>query len=322
MSLTAETTGPLVIDISGSRYSSILSRGVYTNWASRYMRSFLKSQSMDCMACISSELASAEACMLANAAEFRPARMGCWSAAVTTEVLLPATRLAWYKVAAGASSEPPVASSWAPIGAEGPWSPSDEATLTASSFSGGPKTALPRLAPPPPPPPPPPLPIAIGEHAPNLKLRATGRPMQCLEEAQSYWWGIGGYCDTQWGHDIQPLKYLDTRLALEIPRHPDVDSNLAPVLTCFLMITSTTSVSELPRVGHFIKSVGDSERRRNDTTDENGLVELGPFVLFRLTSSNDSLMNGQERTERPTWLRRQLGSGCKVALPCSARRLT
>lgn len=122
------------------------------------MRSFLKSQSMDCMACISSELASAEACMLASAAEFRLASMGCWSAAVTTEVLLPATRLAWYTVAAGASSEPPVASSWAPIGAEGPWSPSDEATLTASSFSGGPKTALPRLPPPSPPSPSPPLP--------------------------------------------------------------------------------------------------------------------------------------------------------------------
>lgn len=109
--------------------------------------------------------------MLANAAEFRLARMGCWSAAVTTEVLLPATRLAWYKVAAGASSEPPVASSWAPIGAEGPWSPSDEATLTASSFSGGPKTALLRLAPPPPPPPPPPLPIAIGEHVLTRRFR-------------------------------------------------------------------------------------------------------------------------------------------------------
>lgn len=101
--------------------------------------------------------------MLANAAEFRPASMGCWSAAVTTEVLLPATRLAWYTVAVGASSEPPVASSWAPIGADGPWSPSDEATLTASSFSGGRKTALPRL-PPPPPPPPPPWPVALGEH--------------------------------------------------------------------------------------------------------------------------------------------------------------
>ncbi|XP_018337040.1 PREDICTED: formin-like protein 14 [Trachymyrmex septentrionalis] len=101
--------------------------------------------------------------MLANAAEFRLASMGCWSAAVTTEVLLPATRLAWYTVAVGASSEPPVASSWAPIGADGPWSPSDEATLTASSFSGGRKTALPRL-PPPPPPPPPPLPVALGEH--------------------------------------------------------------------------------------------------------------------------------------------------------------
>lgn len=110
--------------------------------------------------------------MLASAAEFRPASMGCWSAAVTTEVLLPATRLAWYTVAVGASSEPPVASSWAPIGADGPWSPSDEATLTASSFSGGRKTALPRLPPPPPPPPssssslppPPPLPVALGEH--------------------------------------------------------------------------------------------------------------------------------------------------------------
>jgi len=101
--------------------------------------------------------------MLANAAEFRLASIGCWSAAVTTEVLLPATRLAWYTVAVGASSEPPVASSWAPIGADGPWSPSDEATLTASSFSGGRKTALPRL-PPPPPPPPPPLSIALGEH--------------------------------------------------------------------------------------------------------------------------------------------------------------
>ncbi|TGZ52985.1 Uncharacterized protein DBV15_00603 [Temnothorax longispinosus] len=115
------------------------------------------------MVVIFRELASAEACMLANAAEFRPASMGCWSAAVTTEVLLPATRLAWYTVAVGASSEPPVASSWAPIGADGPWSPSDEATLTASSFSGGRKTALPRL-PPPPPPPPPPLPVALGEH--------------------------------------------------------------------------------------------------------------------------------------------------------------
>lgn len=115
------------------------------------------------MVVIFRELASAEACMLANAAEFRPASMGCWSAAVTTEVLLPATRLAWYTVAVGASSEPPVASSWAPIGADGPWSPSDEATLTASSFSGGRKTALPRL-PPPPPPPPPPWPVALGEH--------------------------------------------------------------------------------------------------------------------------------------------------------------
>jgi hypothetical protein len=37
--------------------------------------------------------------------------------------------------------------------------------LTASSFSGGRKTALPRLAPPSPPPsPPPPLPLALGEH--------------------------------------------------------------------------------------------------------------------------------------------------------------
>ncbi|EGI68101.1 hypothetical protein G5I_03195 [Acromyrmex echinatior] len=115
------------------------------------------------MVVIFRELASAEACMLANAAEFRLASMGCWSAAVTTEVLLPATRLAWYTVAVGASSEPPVASSWAPIGADGPWSPSDEATLTASSFSGGRKTALPRL-PPPPPPPPPPLPVTLGEH--------------------------------------------------------------------------------------------------------------------------------------------------------------
>jgi len=43
-------------------------------------------------------------------------------------------------------------------------------------------------------------------------------------------------------------------------------------------------------------------------------VALGPFALLRLTSSNDSLMNGQEGTGRPTWLRRQLGSGCKVAL--------
>lgn len=117
------------------------------------------------MVVIFRELASAEACMLASAAEFRPASKGCWSAAVTTEVLLPATRLAWYTVAVGASSEPPVASSWAPIGAEGPWSPSDEATLTASSFSGGRETALPRLPPSPPPPPPPPeLPVALGEH--------------------------------------------------------------------------------------------------------------------------------------------------------------
>ncbi|KAM0731866.1 hypothetical protein ACS0PU_001408 [Formica fusca] len=117
------------------------------------------------MVVIFRELASAEACMLANAAEFRPASKGCWSAAVTTEVLLPATRLAWYTVAVGASSEPPVASSWAPIGAEGPWSPSDEATLTASSFSGGRETALPRLPPSPPSPPPPPeLPVVLGEH--------------------------------------------------------------------------------------------------------------------------------------------------------------
>lgn len=43
-------------------------------------------------------------------------------------------------------------------------------------------------------------------------------------------------------------------------------------------------------------------------------VALGPFALLKLTSSNDSLMNGQEGTGRPTWLRRQLGSGCKVAL--------
>ncbi|EZA58842.1 hypothetical protein X777_15011 [Ooceraea biroi] len=113
------------------------------------------------MVVIFRELASAEACMLANAAELRLASIGCWSAAVTTEVLLPATRLAWYTV--DASSEPPVASSWAPIGAEGPWSPSDEATLTASSFSGGHKTALPRL-PSPPPSPPPPLSLALGEH--------------------------------------------------------------------------------------------------------------------------------------------------------------
>lgn len=184
------------------------------NWASRYMRSFLKSQSIDCMACISSELASAEACMLANAAEFRLARMGCWSAAVTTEVLLPATRLAWYKVAAGASSEPPVASSWAPIGAEGPWSPSDEATLTASSFSGGPKTALPRLAPPPPPPPPPPLPIAIGEHV--LGGGSDGTVFHRQSTARS------AKCGTR------PLDSLHFRVIAARSTLPGWHSNVAP----------------------------------------------------------------------------------------------
>lgn len=116
------------------------------NWASRYMRSFLNSQSMDCMAWMSSELASAEACMLASAGVFRLARTGCWS----TDALLLASRFAWYT--AGTSSELPVASSWAPIGAEGPWRPSDEATLTASSFSAGPKTVPLRVPAPPTPP--------------------------------------------------------------------------------------------------------------------------------------------------------------------------
>lgn len=84
--------------------------------------------------------------MLANAGVFRLARTGCWS----TDALLLASRFAWYT--AVASSELPVASSWAPIGAEGPWRPSDEATLTASSFSAGPKTAPLRVPAPPTPP--------------------------------------------------------------------------------------------------------------------------------------------------------------------------
>ncbi|KOC66635.1 hypothetical protein WH47_00943 [Habropoda laboriosa] len=95
---------------------------------------------------MSSELASAEACMLASAGVFRLARMGCWS----TDALLLASRFAWYTD--GASSEPPVASNWAPIGAEGPWRPSDEATLTASNFSAGSKT-VPLCLPAPPTPP-------------------------------------------------------------------------------------------------------------------------------------------------------------------------
>jgi len=152
------------------------------------------------MVVIFRELASAEACMLANAAEFRLASMGCWSAAVTTEVLLPATRLAWYTVAVGASSEPPVASSWAPIGADGPWSPSDEATLTASSFSGGRKTALPRL-PPPPPPPPPPLPVALGEHVLGGGSVGTVSHQQSTTQrvachASTRWLALSCYCHT------------------------------------------------------------------------------------------------------------------------------
>lgn len=84
--------------------------------------------------------------MLASAGVFRLARTGCWS----TDALLLASRFAWYTD--GASSEPPVASSWAPIGAEGPWRPSDEATLTASNFSAGPKTVPLGLPAPPTPP--------------------------------------------------------------------------------------------------------------------------------------------------------------------------
>lgn len=38
-------------------------------------------------------------------------------------------------------------------------------------------------------------------------------------------------------------------------------------------------------------------------------VALGPFALLRLTSSNDSLMNGQEGTGRPTWLRQTIRIG-------------
>lgn len=51
--------------------------------------------------------------------------------------------------------------------------------------------------------------------------------------------------------------------------------------------------------------------------DDNSIFKkelVGSFALLRLTSSNDSLMNGQEGTGRPTWLRRQLGSDRKVAL--------
>lgn len=51
--------------------------------------------------------------------------------------------------------------------------------------------------------------------------------------------------------------------------------------------------------------------------DDNSIFKkelVGSFALLRLTLSNDSLMNGQEGTGRPTWLRRQLGSDRKVAL--------
>ena len=84
--------------------------------------------------------------MLASAGVFRLARTGCWS----TGALLLASRFAWYTD--GASSEPAVASSWAPIGADGPWRPSDEATLTASSFSAEAETVPLGLPAPPTPP--------------------------------------------------------------------------------------------------------------------------------------------------------------------------
>ncbi|XP_043800173.1 atherin-like [Apis laboriosa] len=84
--------------------------------------------------------------MLASAGVFRLARTGCWS----TDALLLASRFAWYTD--GASSEPAVASSWAPIGADGPWRPSDEATLTASSFSAEAETVPLGLPAPPTPP--------------------------------------------------------------------------------------------------------------------------------------------------------------------------
>lgn len=86
---------------------------------------------MDCIACKSSEFASADACIVAS--EFNELSIGCCNAAVT-ELLLPVTKFPWYVAVVASSEPPPEANNWAPIGADGPWRPSEEATLTASKF--------------------------------------------------------------------------------------------------------------------------------------------------------------------------------------------